>query len=181
MTNEYREKFQAAIDHFRTEIASLRTNRATPALVESLVIECYGGKSPLNQVASISAPEPRLIVIQPWDPSIAKDIERSIQASPLGLQPTLDGQTIRLSLPPLTEERRKELIKVLGQFEESAKVAMKRVREEVLKTWKEDERSGQLSQDLREKQEKELQKHLETAQAQLKTLVEEKSVDILTV
>jgi ribosome recycling factor len=181
MTNEYQEKFQAALEHFQGEAATLRTGRATPALIEQLPVECYGGKTPLNQLASISAPEPRMIVIQPWDPTVTKDIERAIQTSPLGLQPSIDGQIIRLILPALTEERRRELLKVLGQFEEAAKVAMKRAREETLNVWKESERAGDLSEDARARSEKDLQKQLEDYHEKLKALVEEKTADIMTV
>jgi len=173
--------FSSSIEHFKGQLATLRTNRATPALVEQLSVECYGSRLPLVQIASISAPEPRQIVIQPWDATVIKDIEKAINASPLGLQPTIDGQIIRLNLPILTEDRRKDLLKVLGQYEEAARVALKKIREETLKTWKESERSGSLSEDGLLKQEKDLQKSIEERHAEIKDMADDKSKEILTI
>lgn len=181
MLDSFQQRINAAVEHFRGQIATLRTNRATPAVIEQLTVECYGSRMPLIQVASITAPEPSLLVIQPWDASLIKDIERSIQASPLGFQPTVDGQNIRISLPPLTEDRRRELLKVLNQHEETAKISMKRIREETLNRLRESVRASTLSEDAFEKNEKDIQKSIEAGHALVAQLVKDKSEDIMTV
>lgn len=181
MSNDYSKLFISSIEHFKGQLATLRTNRATPSLVEQLSVECYGGRLPLVQIASISAPEPRQILIQPWDATIIKEIEKAINASPLGLQPTIDGQIIRLNLPVLTEDRRKDLIKILHQYEESARVAIKKIREETLKDWKEAQRRGEMSEDALSREEKELQKEIEECHADIKVLADDKSKEILTI
>ncbi|USN53893.1 MAG: ribosome recycling factor [Candidatus Nomurabacteria bacterium] len=181
MSDTYTEKFQKALDFYKSQLATLRTGRANPALVENLKVEAYGSNMPLQQLANISAPEPRLIVIQPWDASMVQEIEKAIKASPLGLQPSLDGTTIRLPLPELTEERRKELLKVVVQFEEEAKVAMKKTREEVLRTWRDQGKEGSLSEDIVERQEKELQESLQKFHTQLRDLAKAKEEEIMTV
>src|SRR5690242_2544372 len=103
------------LEYLERELATLRTGRANPAMVENIPVDCYGGRSPLQQVASISAPEPRLLLVQPWDPSIIKDIEKALSASSLGISPVVDGKNIRLPLPIMTEERRTALQKVVQE------------------------------------------------------------------
>lgn len=125
------QDFDASIDHFKLDIASLRTGRVNPSMVDSISIEAYGTRTPLLQLASISCPEPRTIVIQPWDKSITKDIESALQRSDLNLSPVVDGDIIRLNFPPLTEEKRRELVKLLNQKGEETKVSLKQKREKI--------------------------------------------------
>lgn len=177
----YRERFARAIEHYCGQIAGIRTGRANPALVEDLSVDSYGSRLPLIQLASISAPEARLIIIQPWDPNNVKPIEKAILASPLGLTPALDGQIIRLSIPPLNEERRRDLIKVLGQYSETAKIAIRKVREDCLKEWKESKRQGHLSEDDLTRLEKELQTAVDEQHELITKIASEKEAEILTI
>lgn len=125
------QDFDASIDHFKQDIATLRTGRVNPSMVDSISIEAYGTRTPLLQLASISCPEPRTIVIQPWDKSITKDIESALQRSELNLSPVVDGDIIRLNFPSLTEEKRRELVKLLNQKGEETKVSLKQKREKI--------------------------------------------------
>jgi ribosome recycling factor len=125
-------RMQSAIDALQRELAGIRTGRASPALVERLHVDYYGASTPLNQLATISAPEPRMLVIQPWDRGSAQAIEKAIQKSDLGLTPNSDGQVIRLSIPQLTEERRKSLVRVARGKTEEGKVAIRNVRRDAV-------------------------------------------------
>src|SRR3989338_6791365 len=128
-----KEKLNKVIEYFKGEIAVLRTGRATPAVVENLPVDYYGTKTPLKALASISTPDPRQILIQPWDKGALQPIEKAIQSSQLGLNPVVDGVYIRLNLSQLTEERRKDLIKILGQKAEETKISVRKAREEGLR------------------------------------------------
>jgi len=126
------DRMGKAMDALRHNLSSIRTGRASPALLERVQVEYYGAMMPLNQLAGISAPEPRLLVIQPWDRGSIGPIERAIQKSDLGLMPNNDGQVIRLSIPALTEERRKQLVKVVHQTVEEGKVAVRNIRRDAM-------------------------------------------------
>ena len=123
-------KMTSALKALHTELAAIRTGRATPSLLDQVKVDYYGTATPVNQLANVSVPEPRMIVIQPWDKSLMKEIEKAIMTSDLGLNPNNDGTVIRLSLPILTEERRKELVKVVHKKGESARVAVRNIRRE---------------------------------------------------
>ena len=125
------------LDNLQRELAGIRTGRASPGLIERLEIDYYGTPTPLNQVAGISAPEPRLLVVQPWDRSAMAAIEKAIRSSELGLNPTNDGQVIRIAIPPLTEERRKALVRVVRQKVEESRVAIRNIRRDALAQVKE--------------------------------------------
>jgi len=140
-------KMEKAIERFKEEINKLRTGRANPAMVENLAVDYYGAKSPLKQVASINVPEPRLIVIQPWDKDTLVNIEKAINEAQLGFNPVNDGQVIRLAIPPLNEERRTELVRALGKFAEAAKVAVRQAREEAWDEIQELVKNGKLGED----------------------------------
>lgn len=131
------QRMDGAMEALQRELAAIRTGRASPALVERLMVDYYGTPTPLNQLAGISAPEPRLLVIQPWDRSSMQAIERSIMESDLGLTPNNDGVVIRLSIPHLTEERRHELVRLVRAKVEDAKVAVRNVRRDSLESCKE--------------------------------------------
>jgi ribosome recycling factor len=144
---ELGERMQKSVEALQDDLLSIRTGRASPALVEKLPVEYYGTATPLNQMASIAAPEPRLLVIRPWDPSSLADIERAILRSDLGLTPMNDGMLIRLSIPRLTEERRRELVKVVSRRVEEARIAVRNLRRDALQDLKEFEKEKMISED----------------------------------
>jgi ribosome recycling factor len=151
-------RMQGAILSLEDDLGSIRTGRASPALVEKMPIEYYGAPTPLMQLATISVPEPRALMIKPFDPSTLKSIERSILASDLGLTPNNDGRTIRLNLPALTEERRRELVKVVHNRLEEARIAVRNIRRDLKKDLEEFEKEKLISEDDMERGEEDLQK-----------------------
>lgn len=140
-------KMKKAIEALTRDLAAIRTARATPALVEHIRIDYLGVPTPLNQVASISVPEAKILLIQPWDRTIARNVEKAILKSDLGLNPTSDGNVVRIAIPPLTEERRKELIKVVHKRLEEARVALRNVRRDGIDKLRQAEKNKELSQD----------------------------------
>ncbi len=162
-------RMQGAIRALEEDLAGIRTGRASPALVERLEVEYYGTPTPLMQLASISVPEPRQLLIKPFDPSTLRAIERAIQTSDLGLNPNNDGKNIRLILPPLTEERRRELVKVVHHRVEEARIAIRNVRRDVKKDLKAYEEEKLISEDDRKRAEEKLddltKEYIEKAEA----------------
>lgn len=126
------DRMQKTLDALRRELAGIRTGRATPGLIERIEVNYYGTPTPLNQLASISAPEARLLVVQPWDRNAIASIEKALRSSELGLNPSNDGQVIRIAVPPLTEERRKQLVKIVRQTVEESRVAIRNIRRDAL-------------------------------------------------
>lgn len=151
------QRMQASIDALVRDLGSIRTGRASPALVERLNVDYYGTSTPLNQIAGVSAPEARLLVIQPWDRGALSAIERAIQTSELGLTPNSDGQVIRLSIPQLTEERRKDLVRVLRAKVEDGKVAVRNVRRDAMESVKELMKEKAIGEDDERRAETEIQ------------------------
>ncbi|HSR33443.1 MAG TPA: ribosome recycling factor [Anaerolineae bacterium] len=145
--DELRQRMLKSVEVLQDDLLSIRTGRASPALVEKLQVEYYGTMTPLNQVAGVAAPEPRLLVIRPWDPAALADIERAILKSDLGLTPMNDGNLIRLNIPRLTEERRRELVKVVARRVEDARVAVRNLRRDALQDLKEFEKEKMISED----------------------------------
>ncbi|MGI6126064.1 MAG: ribosome recycling factor [Planifilum sp.] len=152
------EKMEKAIQVLKKDLASLRAGRATPALLEKVTVSYYGSEMPVNQLASISAPEPRLLVIQPWDKSALTEIERAILKSELGLTPTNDGNVIRITIPALTEERRAELVKVVKKSGEDSKVAIRNIRRDANEEIKKLGKNGEISEDEVRRGQDEIQK-----------------------
>ncbi len=136
-----------AIDALRREFAGLRTGRASIGLLEPITVEAYGSETPLNQVGTISVPEPRMITVQVWDRSLASAVEKAIRVSGLGLNPAGEGQMIRVPIPPLSEERRVELTKIAGKYGEQARIAVRNVRRDGMETLKKMEKDSEISQD----------------------------------
>ncbi|MGH2581561.1 MAG: ribosome recycling factor [Anaerolineales bacterium] len=155
---ESRERMKAAVASLKEDLAAIRTGRASPALVEKLSVEYYGQPTPLIQLASISVPEPRQLLIRPFDPGSIKDIERAVQTSDLGLTPNSDGKVIRLNLPPLTEERRRELVKVVHGRVEEAHVSVRNVRRDAIKDLRDFKEEKVISEDDLKRGEEETQK-----------------------
>ena len=179
--SEFRLKLEKIIEHLKTEIASLRTGRASPALVEDLEVDYYGVKTPLKAVAAISSPDPRQIMISPWDKNAVQPIERAIQSSSLGLNPITDKDFIRLAIPPLTEERRRELAKILGKHLEEARIQVRREREEMLKGIDAKEKAKQISEDEKFRQSKEAQKVVDEINKKIEEMGKAKEKEIMTV
>jgi len=174
-------RMRGAVQALEEDLAGIRTGRATPALVEKLPVEYYGNPTPLIQLASIGVPEPRTLLIRPFDPSTLNAIERAIQASDLGLTPNNDGKTIRLNLPQLTEQRRRELVKVVHNRVEEARVAVRNVRRDLIKDLREFENEKMISEDERIRGEDELQKHTDKYIEEINAVGERKEKEILEV
>ena len=155
--DDIERRMDGAVNALRTEFAGLRTGRASASLLEPIHVEAYGARMPLNQVGTISVPEPRMISVQVWDRSMTKAVERAIRESYLGLNPQSDGQLIRVPLPDLSEERRVELVKVASKYAESARVAVRNVRRDGMDLLRRLEQDGVLSQDDRRLYEEEIQ------------------------
>jgi len=157
-SKEATHKMEQAVAHLKDDLAGIRTGRAAPAVINRVTVEYYGTPVPLNQLAGVSVPEPRLLLIQPFDKSAISSIERAIMQSDLGITPSNDGNVIRLAFPPLTEERRKELVKQVHHRAEEARVAVRNVRRHAKEEMERLERDGAISQDDLIRAEKELQK-----------------------
>ena len=151
-------RMKSAIQNLEDDLAGIRTGRATPALIEKLPVDYFGTPTPLNQLASISVPDARTLIIKPFDATTLKSIDRAILSSNLGLTPNNDGKSIRLVLPPLTEERRRDLVKIVGQRLEEGKVAIRNIRRDVIKDLRDFEKEKLISEDDLKKGEEELQK-----------------------
>ena len=178
---EAEEKMKGAITALENDLGTIRTGRASPALVERLPVEYYGTPTPLQQLATISAPEPRLLTVKPFDPASIKDIERAIQASELGLTPSNDGKLIRLSIPPLTEERRHDLVKIVHTRAEEARVAVRNVRRDVHNDLREFEREKLISKNELERAETGLQKLTDDYIEKVNRAAEKKEQEVLEV
>ncbi|MFN2302116.1 MAG: ribosome recycling factor [Anaerolineales bacterium] len=154
---EAAERMQTALNLLEEDLSAIRTGRASPALVERLPVDYYGTHTPMIQLASISVPEPRQLLIRPFDPNTLKDLERAIMASDLGLTPNSDGKVIRLNMPQLTEERRHELVRVVHNRMEEARVKIRNIRRDLIRDLRDFEKEGLISEDDQERGEKELQ------------------------
>ena len=154
---EYSKKMDKTIDVLGTQFNSVRAGRANAQVLDNISVEYYGAPSPIGQVASISSPDPRSLVIQPWDSSLLKPIEKAIQLSDLGINPQNDGRVIRLVFPQLTEERRKDLTKQVKKYSEDAKVAIRNIRRDAMDAYKKKLKASEITEDEHKKSEKELQ------------------------
>ena len=174
-------KMQKTLDVLSKELAAVRAGRANPAVLDKITVEYYGAPTPLNQVAAISTPDPRTLAIQPWDGSVLKAIEKAIQVSDLGINPQNDGKQIRLNFPPLTEERRKELIKGVSKTGEEAKVALRNIRRDALDKFKAAQKKSEITEDELADGEDQIQKLTDKMIAKVDKAVEEKTAEIMTV
>jgi ribosome recycling factor len=176
-----RSNFEKAIEHFKEELGQVRTGRASSALVENLVVDYYGSKSPIKQVASITIPEPRTIVISPWDKDSLINVEKAIRESQLNLSPMNDGQVVRINIPALTEERRKELVKVLNQKAEDARVAVRKIREDAWDQIQGLEKNGAVGEDEKFQGKDKLQKVVDEFNSKIEEIRLDKEKDVMTV
>ena len=177
----YEEKMNKSYDALLSEFGSIRAGRANPHVLDKLRVDYYGSPTPLQQVANVSVPEPRMILIQPWEKKLIRDIEKAILTSDLGINPNNDGSSIRLIFPELTEERRKDLSKDVKKKGEGAKVAVRNIRRDANDTIKKMEKAGEITEDDLKQGEEKIQKMTEQMIAKIDQAVEEKTKEIMTV
>ena len=176
-----RDRMQKSIQALEEELNTIRTGRASAALFERVKVEYYGNPTPLKQVATISVPEARLVVIQPWDKGIINEIEKAIQKSELSVNPSNDGKVIRINIPPLTEERRKEYVKVAKNMAEQARVALRNIRRDANEELKKAQKAGDLSEDDEKRAADEVQKITDESVEKVNEAVEAKEKEILEI
>src|SRR4029453_402861 len=179
--NELKRRMQGAIQLLKQELGGLRTGRASPSLLEPVQVEAYGTHMPLNQVATVSVPEPRLISVQVWDKSMVHAVEKAIAASNLGLTPSTEGQVLRLRIPELNEERRRDLVKVAHKYAEAARVAVRHVRRDGLDVLKRLEKDHKISEDDGKRSSEQVQKATDEAITEVDKMLATKEREILTV
>ena len=181
LLTQHRENFKKALEHFAHELSGVRTGRANPALLNSVLVESYGTKMPLEHVASITASDAKTLTISPWDKSQIGVIEKGIQMANLGFNPSNDGNVIRITLPALNEERRREMVKLVGQIAEKGKIGIRNAREAVHKEMKKMESDGKISKDELQVGQKKLQEVVDKYNAEIKQHAESKEKEIMTV
>lgn len=179
--NSNKEHFHKALEHFLHELSGVRTGRANPALLNTVMVESYGSKMPLEHVASISVSDAKTLVISPWDKGQMPAIEKGIQLANLGLNPSNDGVVIRISLPALNEERRKEMVKLVGQLAEKGKIGIRNAREITHKEMKKAETDGKISKDDLQVGQRKLQEVVDKYNEEIKARAEAKEKEVMTV
>ena len=176
-----KERMESALESLRREFAGVRTGKASPQLLDAIRVEAYGSRVPLNQVGTVSAPEPRMLTIQPWDRGLVKDIERALRESDLGLNPSNDGQLIRIPIPPLTEERRREYVRLLHKLAEEGRVAVRQARKDANDEVKARQKKEGLSEDDIRREEKEVQKLTDQYIAKVEEMLKHKEAEVMEV
>lgn len=178
---EFERRMEGALDNVKKEFSGLRTGRASVNLLEPVVVDAYGSKMPLVQVGSVNAPEPRLLTVQVWDNSMVKAVEKGIRDAGLGLNPMPDGNTIRIPIPELNQERRQELVKVAGKYAEQCKIAIRNVRRDAMDLLKKLEKDKAISEDDQKRRSEEVQKLTDKFVEQVDALLADKEKDIMAV
>lgn len=181
MISEKKGEFQKAVDHFKEDLATIRSGRAHPAILDKVMVESYGNMTPLKGVASINVPDAKTLAIEPWDANLVKEIEKALIAAELGMQPTVQGKLIRLVMPPMSDERRKQLVKVLKEKAEAARVAMRGVREKVREHIIKMEKDKQMGEDDRFRAQDELDKMTKQFTEEVDKLAGEKEKEVITI
>jgi len=177
--SDIERRMAGAVDALRHDLGGLRTGRASTSLLDPVTAEVYGAHMPLNQVATVTTPEPRMLAVQVWDRSNVSAVDKAIRSAGLGLNPIVDGQNLRIPIPDLTEERRKELAKLAGQYAEKARIAVRNVRRDGMDALKTDEKKGEISEDERKRREGEVQKMTDASIAELDGAAAAKEKEIL--
>lgn len=177
----YEDKMKKSVDSVSADFASVRAGRANAAVLDRITVDYYGSATPIQQIAAISSPDPRALVIQPWDASSLKSIEKAIQNSDLGINPQNDGRTIRLNFPQLTEERRKELVKQIHKYAENGKVAIRNIRRDAMDNFKKQEKKSEITEDELKQAEKDLQKMTDDYCKKLEDLLTKKEKELMAV
>lgn len=178
---DLKRRMEGAITAFSGDLSGLRTARASASLLDPITVEAYGSPTPLNQVANVTVPEPRMLAVNVWDKSMVGAVEKAIRDSTLGLNPMTDGNTVRVPLPELNEERRRELVKVANQYAENARIAVRHVRRDGMETLKQLEKDGELGQDESRAESDTVQKQTDEFIGRIDTLLAEKEQEILQV
>ena len=178
---ECEDRMTKGLESFRRELASIRAGKATPALLDNIRVDYYGTPTPLKQVASVSAPEARLLVVQPWDKTLLTPIARAIQTSDLGLNPQDDGQLIKIPIPPLNEERRKDLVKMAHKLADEGRVAVRNARRDMNEQIKKAQKDGQLPEDDAHRQTEAVQKLHDKYIAQIEEILKKKEAEVMEV
>ena len=178
---DYRKRMDGAIASLKTEFSGLRTGRANAALLDNITVTAYGSEVPLNQVGSVSVPESRMLMVSVWDKTQVAAVDKALRTSSLGINPVMDGQTLRIPMPPLTEERRRDLAKVASKYAESAKIAVRNVRRDAMETLKKMEKSGDMSEDEQKAHETDVQKATDDVIKTIDMVLETKSAEIMQV
>ncbi len=181
LLEDAKRRMAKSVETFKNEVARVRTGRASVALLDGIKVDYYGTQMPLNQMATITVQDARLIVVQPWDVSAISAIEKAIQRAELGLNPVNDGKIIRISVPPLTEERRKELVKMVRKMAEEARVAVRNVRRDILNDLKDLKKEGEISEDDFYRAQEQLQKITDEYIDKIDDILAQKEKDIMTV
>ncbi|MCA6285690.1 ribosome recycling factor [Phenylobacterium sp.] len=177
----YRDRMDKAVSALKEEFASLRTGRASASLLDQIMVEAYGATTPLNQVSAITVPEPRSISVNVWDRGAVVSVEKAIRASGLGLNPVVEGQTLRIPIPPLTEERRRDLAKIAAKYAEQQRVAIRNVRRDANDDLKKAEKDSVISQDEQKRMESEVQKMTDEAVKRVDEALKTKEQEIMQV
>jgi ribosome recycling factor len=177
--SDLERRMAGAVEALKHDLVGLRTGRASTTLLDPVTVEVYGAKMPINQVASVSAPEPRMLSVQVWDKTNVGPVDKAIRSAGLGLNPIVDGQTLRLPIPDLTEERRKELAKLASQYAEKARIAARNVRRDGIDSLKTDEKKGVFGEDDRKRHEGEVQKLTDATIADIDAAAAAKEKEIL--
>ena len=177
----YEEKMKKSIDSVSADFASVRAGRANASVLDRIMVDYYGSPTPIQQIAAIASPDPRSLVITPWDGSALKAIEKAIQNSDLGIHPQNDGKSVRLSFPQLTEERRKELVKQIRKYAETGKVAIRNIRRDAMENFKKQEKKSEITEDEMKMVEKDLQKLTDDSCKKLDELLAKKEKELTTV
>ena len=179
--NHIKEKMSKTISVLQEDFSEVRAGRANPAILNKVKIDYYGTPTPINQVAGVSVPEARLIVIQPWDMSILKEIEKAILASDIGINPNNDGKVIRLAFPELTEERRKDLVKDIKKMAEEAKIAIRTIRRDGIEEAKQEQKNGEMTEDELKQAENEIQKLTDKSVEEIDKILANKEKEVMSV
>lgn len=179
--SKYKDRMEKAVAALKEEFGSLRTGRASSSLLDQVTVEAYGSTVPLNQVAAVSVPEPRMLTVNVWDRGLAVSVEKAIRNAGLGFNPVVDGQNLRIPIPPLTEERRKEMVKLAGKYAEQQRIAVRNVRRDANDDLKKAEKDGVISQDEQKRMEGEVQKLTDEAIKRVDEALKVKEQEIMQV
>ena len=178
---QHKTEFEKVINHLKEELTSIRTGRATPAMLDRVVAEAYGVKTPLNQLANINVPDPKTLTIEPYDKNIIKDIEKAIQLADLGVNPINEGNLIRITVPPLTEESRKELVKILSQKVEQSKISIRNLRDKIRDEIQKAEKENEITEDDKYKSFTDLDNLTTEYNQKIKETADKKEEEIMTI
>ena len=178
---DLKRRMEGAFSSLQHDFSGLRTGRASATMLDSITVDAYGSKMPMNQLGNVNVPEPRLLTVQVWDASMTAAVEKAIRDSDLGLNPAAEGQVIRVPVPELSEERRKDLVKVAGKYAENARIAVRNVRRDGMEALKKAEKDGEISEDEQRREGEEIQKITDATVKQIDELLAEKEKDIMSV